>query len=474
MRGSPQIRKGPRRAVRLVTEGNYPESLGGVTRWCDLLLCGLTDVDWEVLALGVAEGRGNRCGVRVRYPNALGCPTAMDGTDVAGDLIERLAVQLFGDGTDPDRLLEVLVDVRRFAAASPDSALTMIPTGAVREALLDAAPGALSEGPETISEPAVRAATELLAVVLQAATTQLEHFDVTLSATAGVAAVPGVLERFCNGTPLVVVEHGIYVAEAHSRTEGASTDDWTRWVVRGSAANLASLAYLAASAVVGVSEANVAASCRLGSDPSISLCVPNGVDVPPEPPPVRGSFEVGTVARIDPLKGVDLFIEAAALVGQRFQQATFTHVGPAEPSLDEYERRCHDMAGRAGLGTRLAFIGSHHDPPSVLPRFDVQVIPSRSEGLPFSLLEGMAAGRPVVATAVGGIPEALGEAGLVVVPGDAAALADGISALLADPREARRLGGLAHAAVRERYSLRAMLDGYNELFGSVHALGAVA
>lgn len=465
---------GRRRRVRLITEGNYPEAVGGVTRWCDLLLCGLTDLDWEVLALGVAQGRDSRCGVRIRYPRSADRQGPLDELQAGIGLIERLTRHLFGEGSDPQSLLSALVDVRRCGTEEPGFPAARIRAEVIREVLVDAAPSELREGPEPISDAAIQAGTELLHAVVQAATTALDPVDVTLSATAGVAAVPGALERLCHGTPLVVVEHGIYVGEAHSRTESPSTDDWTRWVVRSSAANLARVAYLAASAMVGVSEANVAASQRLGADPAISVCVPNGVDAPMTPPPVSGSFQVGTVARVDPLKGVDVFVEAAASVAQRFPQATFVHVGPGEPSLTEYARRCRDLAERGGLGPRLAFLGVHQDPPAVLERFAVQVIPSRSEGLPFSLLEGMAAGRPIVATSVGGIPEALGDTGLIVRSGNVGALADAISTLLADRQEARRLGRLAHAAVRERYPLQGMLDGYRELFDSLHVLGAVA
>ena len=469
--GPRHARRGLRRSVRLITEGNYPESVGGVTRWCDLLLSGLPELDWEVLALGVPEGRDTRCGVRIRYPNPSGFTGATERYEVEIDLIRRLSGQLFGDGGEPLGLLDALLEVRRSAAVLPKKSPVAVRSEVMREVLVEIAPSGLRAGTEAVSEPALEAAIDLLDAVLNAATTELDPLDVTLSATAGVAAVPGILERFCNGTPLVVVEHGIYVGEAHSRTEGPPTDDWTRWIVRRSAANLARLAYLGASAVVGVSEANVAASQRLGADPKTSVCIPNGVDAPPSPPPVRGSQRVGTVARIDPLKGVDLFIEAAALVGERFEQSTFTHVGPAEPGLEDYHRWCHGIAQRADLGTRLAFVGSHDDPPSVLPRFDVQLIPSRSEGMPFSLLEGMAAGRPIVATAVGGVPEALGDAGLIIGPDDAGTLADATSTLLADPEQARRLGRLAHAAVRERYPLQVMLDGYRELFDSVQAVG---
>ena len=227
--GPRHARRGLRRSVRLITEGNYPESVGGVTRWCDLLLSGLPELDWEVLALGVPEGRDTRCGVRIRYPNPSGFTGATERYEVEIDLIRRLSGQLFGDGGEPLGLLDALLEVRRSAAVLPKKSPVAVRSEVMREVLVEIAPSGLRAGTEAVSEPALEAATDLLDAVLNAAATELDRFDVTLSATAGVAAVPGILERFCNGTSLVVVEHG-FPAVCHRgvllRSRGPALDCW--------------------------------------------------------------------------------------------------------------------------------------------------------------------------------------------------------------------------------------------------------
>ena len=105
--------------------------------------------------------------------------------------------------------------------------------------------------------------------------------------------------------------------------------------------------------------------------------------------------------------------------------------GPDRPALE---------AEVAALGVRLGLPGERDDIPGLLASADVFVLSSRSEGMPLSILEAMAAGLPVVASAVGGVPELVldGETGLLVPPGDPAALAAGLRRLLEDPARRRR------------------------------------
>jgi glycosyltransferase involved in cell wall biosynthesis len=95
---------------------------------------------------------------------------------------------------------------------------------------------------------------------------------------------------------------------------------------------------------------------------------------------------------------------------------------------------------------------------------DVVVLPSRSEGVPLALLEAMAAGRPVVATAVGGNPFALGDAGLLVPPDAPKPLAAAIARVLDDPALAAALGARARARAEARFSERAMAAAYMALY----------
>jgi glycosyltransferase involved in cell wall biosynthesis len=108
------------------------------------------------------------------------------------------------------------------------------------------------------------------------------------------------------------------------------------------------------------------------------------------------------------------------------------------PDRDAVAQAIHDR----GLADRVELTGTREDVAQILARADVFVLSSRSEGMPMSALEAMAAGLPVVATAVGGVPELVvdGETGFLVPPGDAPALSRALDRILGDPDLRRRLG----------------------------------
>jgi glycosyltransferase involved in cell wall biosynthesis len=216
-----------------------------------------------------------------------------------------------------------------------------------------------------------------------------------------------------------------------------------------------------------------------GYDASKIVVIPNGVDlrrfeaevVPSE---VRRSLGVaqnaplvGVVSRLSRLKGLEDFIEAAAIVAARFDDARFVIVGEPSPINNrEYLDELSALAYRRGLGGKVIFTGLRSDVPALLATFDVSVLPSLSEALSNVLLESMAAGAPVVATDVGGTSEALidGVNGMLVQPGRPELLAASIERLLSEPSLARQLGDRARRTIADRFSLDRMVSATEDLY----------
>ena len=131
--------------------------------------------------------------------------------------------------------------------------------------------------------------------------------------------------------------------------------------------------------------------------------------------------------------------------------------------------RLRREARRLNLEGRFLFLGERKDAAPVQSLFDIFVLPSLWEGLPFVLVEAAALGKPIVATAVDGVPEMLedGKTGLLIPPNDASALADAVIRLLRDKDEARRLGETARRLVPPRFPLRRMIDQTQNLYVDV-------
>lgn len=178
-----------------------------------------------------------------------------------------------------------------------------------------------------------------------------------------------------------------------------------------------------------------------------------GVELPPAAPPPAGPPRVAIVGRLDPVKGHSDFLAAAALVRARHPETQFTITGrPERIARADLERQAHDL----GLGDAVEITG-HLDTLEVVHRAAwIGVVASTgSEAVSRATLEWLAAGRPVVATRVGGIPELVddGRTGLLVPPRDPAALAAAIGNLLADDECRLAMGEAARAEAAGRLSL---------------------
>jgi glycosyltransferase involved in cell wall biosynthesis len=168
------------------------------------------------------------------------------------------------------------------------------------------------------------------------------------------------------------------------------------------------------------------------------------------------------VANLKPYKGHRYLLEAAGRLRARGRPCTLLLAGDGE------ERHALErQAERLGIDVR--FLGASGNTGPLLARADVVVLPSLSEGMSNAVMEAMAAGRPIVATDVGGTPELLRDRGMLVPPGDPPALAAAIEQLLANPAHAAALGQRARAWSRAHLRLDQMVDQhvriYSELLG---------
>lgn len=170
---------------------------------------------------------------------------------------------------------------------------------------------------------------------------------------------------------------------------------------------------------------------------------------------------VGIVANLLPIKDHATLLRAAARIHPAFPGLRVVLVGDGE-CRGPLER----LAAELGIRDAVVFAGRRPNEPSLHHLFDVSVLCSASEGLPNTVLEAMAAGRPVVATRVGAVPDAVlhGQTGLLVPPGDADALAGALAELLADPDRARRMGAAALTRARNEYSEQRALAALERLY----------
>jgi glycosyltransferase involved in cell wall biosynthesis len=270
----------------------------------------------------------------------------------------------------------------------------------------------------------------------------------------------GAVARVFAGRPVVYTEHNV----------ASSYRGPVRWANR--------LTYRANAALTTVSAA-VAASVAgyPGPEPRV---VPNGVSCEvPEGAPQRVRHELaidsGTplvvhVGNIRPHKGHANLVAAVPHLLAAHPDATVVSIGGEKHDGDL--DRVRGLADNAGVSGRLRFLGRRPDAIDFIAAADVFVDPADFEGLPVAVLEAMALARPVVATAVGGVPGLVhdGETGLLVPPGDPAALAAAVARVLDDPDLGSSIGAAGAKLVEAEHSLEAMVRQIESIYDEV--LGA--
>ena len=275
------------------------------------------------------------------------------------------------------------------------------------------------------------------------------------------AGLYGRLAARLTGVAAIHTFHGVH----HERYPRLYLDV-ERWLTRWS------------DAVIHVSESQAAAAAALGLAPGKrSRVIVNGVDtarvraMAEGAPLSRGALGLeadtlvlGTVARFDPVKGLDVLLRAFATLLERVPAAQLLLVGDGSET-PRLRGLVHDL----GVGSRVVFTGFIPDAARCLPVMDLYVSASWREGLPLAALEAMAGGLPIVATRVPGHVDVVedGVTGVLVPPGDSDRIAHEAARLLQDPVRRRALGEAGRQRVEGRFALARMLDEVAALYREI-------
>ena len=177
-----------------------------------------------------------------------------------------------------------------------------------------------------------------------------------------------------------------------------------------------------------------------------------------------GDLVVGIVASLTPIKDHATLLEAISALVPGWPRLRLVIVGSG-PLLETLRERAIAL----GIADQVRFAGHLPSVPSPHFMFDVSVLCSQSEGFPNSLVEAMAAGRPIVATSVGGVPDAVhdGENGLLVPPGNPMALAGALDTVLSDPERRRRMGEVGASRARAEFHAHAVISTLESLYAEL-------
>jgi polysaccharide biosynthesis protein PelF len=306
---------------------------------------------------------------------------------------------------------------------------------------------------------------QLIQKSLQVLSVDIPKIDLIHASLAWLPAMVGISAKLEHRSPFVITEHGVAFRELMLYYNmflysEASKVFWTTFTH-----NVVRCIYASADLIVPVCMANEAWERRLGADPSKIKVIHNGVDIE-RFRPLRvdryPSPTVVTVSRISVFKDLIGLIQAIDIVRRTVPDVLCLIFGESvEP---EYSAACVESVRRLGLESSVRFMGGTKEPEKAYALADVVAFSSITEGFPFAVIEAMACGKPVVATDVGGVREALASCGILVRSRNPRELAAGILRLLEDEVLRNEFGRKGTERVKAEFSLKMSIEKYERVY----------
>lgn len=462
--------------VALLAEGCYPFVTGGVSTWCDQLIRGLDEVDFDVVA--VTGGTADRA--------------VFDMPRNVGKLV---VVPLWAWGSQPSRpnpatralfmslyrpflwaalsgeprqeeftraLRELFHFAQRYdltAALQTDEAVSLLAElwGRVH----DEAPLRMREAVE---------ATELIEHFLRPLSAPVVQADLCHAVSNGIPVLLALAAKWTNGTPLVMSEHGVYLRERYLSFRTVRY----RWPVKAILLaifrRICATGYASSDQIVPVNFYNHRWETRHGADPDTIATAFNGVHAADYPALVQEPQvpTIGWVGRIDPLKDLETLLRAFALVREKRPDVVLRLFGPTPEGNQAYEANVRRVADELALGDAVTFEGPVRPVTTAYQSSTIVALSSISEGLPYTVMEAMMCGRATVSTEVG-VPEVVGDAGLLVPPRDPAAFAAACERLLADDDLRLQMAADARERALDLFQIDQMLQAFRGIYTSTLA-----
>lgn len=297
------------------------------------------------------------------------------------------------------------------------------------------------------------------------------QIDVTHATLAGFPALASIAAKYEYGTPSIVTDHGVYMRERLINVGQADMPFFSKKLLVDLSTIVSRSVYFTADQISPVTTANTEWEKRFEASEDNIIPIYNGVNTDifkptPKPGHSAGTPTVIAVAQVFPLKDIETMIRAADLVRKEIPEVQFKIYGSLEVDK-EYVKKCRKLVKKLELEETFEFGGFHDQPSMIFNEGDISILTSISEGFPYTVIESMSCGRPVVATDVGGIRDALEGCGILCKPRDPQDIADGVIKLLSDDELRLELGSKARERVlltfRTEKSVNAYYDSYVKL-----------
>ncbi len=459
--------------IAMFAEGSYPYVAGGVSGWMQMLIKSLPEKDFVIYTLVPTREDGgkfkyefpsNICEIRETYLTENEYIYKKEKVKLSDDEILSLRSLLFGENVRWKQLFSFF-DSTEYSAN--DLLMSLDFLDLTRQLYME-------RYPDCVFTDFLWSIRSLYLPLFRVLMTPVEEADCYHAISTGYAGITACKAKYRYGRPLILTEHGIYTRE---REEEIIKADWTQGIYKNLWIRyfytLSQCIYDAADQVISLFQTAREIQMEIGCPPEKTRVIANGVfsrdmeNLPTE----RSSdgINIGAVARIVPIKDIKTMLNAYRLAKQRVPSLHLYLMGPTEEN-ERYYQECLDLVANFKIPD-VIFTG-RIQVKEYLGKMDMIVLTSISEGQPLCLLEAMAAGKPCIATDVGGCKELLygaendsyGHSGLIIPTMNVDKAAEAMITLAVNEKKREQMGQAGRARVAEFYRNEEVVRRYRKIY----------
>lgn len=486
----------PKTTVLFVLEGTYPFNGGGVSTWAHILCNRIQKVDFTLYSMNAQFEKYTRYELSPRIQQTIQVPlwSSFEPADFMEygrkyksciekrerarspkyrakfrSLFQGLLEFVLTEDHDLDKLNKICTGLHRYFELC-DFKQTM-KSPCTWEAYSETVRSCMDE--ELISNTSLFDFRQGMQWIHRFLTpfsvTDIPDTSIVHLSLAGFSAIPALIAKNKFDSKIALTEHGVYIRERLINISRSKYSFFLKKLLILFTECMCKFSYYLCDKIISVNRFNQKWELLYGADPSKLQVINNGVDaqvfVPGEKPAsLQDTPTVVAMARLFELKDIETMIRSCALVAREIPNVQYLLYGDYQ-SVPRYTKKCRELISQLGLEDNFHLMGLTNNPEKAFLEGDISILTSISEGFPYTVLESMSCGIPVVSTDVGGVHEALtADCGILCKPRADQEIADGVIYLLKHPEIRKEMGVSCRKRVLNHFTINKFISEYQQIY----------
>lgn len=481
--------------ILFVTEGTYPYAHGGVSTWSHILCNEIKDKDFYIYSTTAHYEVASKFTISSNIKNIIQLPiwstsnpqdfidygvpyyqivkkkyrtTDVNVSDKFTPLFTEFLNIIYAEKRDIDSLNDCILNLwRYFELYDYTKTFKSIVTWTVFKNKIEQQFPNSNISIHDINFSLLWLTKTLLYLSIKIPRTDLVHITLT-----GFAIIPAVISKYKYKTPILATEHGVFLREKMIYVNSSAFSFISKDFMIKCSEAIAELAYQKSDIITSVNLFNTKWEKTYGATDKQIKIIYNGIDhlrfnLGEKPAHLKNTPTVVAVARIFELKDILTMIKSCYHVKKEIPNVKYLVYGDKN-SVPKYTKECINLINKLELEDNFILAGHHSEPEKIFLEGDISILTSISEGFPYTVLESMSCGIPVVATDVGGVTEAINkDCGFVCKPKAPKEIAEKVIVLLKNDTLRKEMGINSRRRIVENFTIAHFISSYREIYDSM-------